>query len=109
MIARIWRAEATHGGAAAYTKHFNDSVLPSLRALPGHRHAYLLNRDAGEGITEIHVISLWESLDAIRAFTGDGQDLTTAIVEPEAQAVLTDYERTVRHHEVMSGAEDSLA
>ncbi|HZM75942.1 MAG TPA: hypothetical protein VFC19_09460 [Candidatus Limnocylindrales bacterium] len=101
MIARIWRAAATTPGAAAYTKHFHDSVLPSLRSLDGYRDAYLLNRDTGDGSVEIQVISLWESLESIRAFTGEGRELTTAVVEPEAQAVLTSFDGTVTHHDVV--------
>jgi len=102
MIARVWRAVATTQGAADYTKHFQHSVLPELRSLEGFRDAYLLNRkDNGDGSVQIQVISLWESLDAIRAFTGDGRELTTAVVEPEAQAVLASFDETVTHHEVV--------
>lgn len=100
MIARIWRAAATTEGAAAYTKHFHGSVLPELQGLDGFREAYLLNSQDGVTV-EIQVISLWDSLDSIRAFTGDDRELTTAVVEPAAQAVLTSFDDTVRHHEVI--------
>lgn len=101
MIARIWRAAATTEGAAAYTKHFQDSVLPELRGLGGFRHAYLLNRE-DSGAVEIQVISVWDSLDSIRAFTGDSRDLATAVVEPAAQAVLISFDDTVSHFEVVA-------
>jgi len=100
MIARLWRATATTPGAAAYAAHFDETVLPSLRALNGFHIAYLLNRDTDHGTVEIEVISFWDSLDSIRAFTGD-RELDTAVVEPEAQAVLTSFDETVRHFDVV--------
>src|SRR3954463_12965878 len=97
MIARVWRATATTDGAEAYREHFTGSVLPTLRRLGGHRGAYLLRRDR-DGRVELEVITLWESSEAIRAFTGP--DTATAVVEPEARAVLLDYDETVSHHTV---------
>jgi len=38
-------------------------------------------------------------MDAIRAFAGD--DVENAVVEPEAVAALTTFDRTVQHYEVV--------
>ncbi|GIH93365.1 antibiotic biosynthesis monooxygenase family protein [Planobispora siamensis] len=97
MIARIWCATATPEGADAYERHFAQSVLPALRGVAGHRGAYLLRRDGSH--VEIQVVTLWESPDAIRDFAGP--EITAAVVEPEARAVLIDYDRTVTHHTVV--------
>jgi len=94
MIARVWRATATPEGAEAYREHFTSSVLPTLRSLDGHRGAYLLRQD-DNGQVQLEVITLWESFEAIRAFAG--ADMTSAVVEPEAQAVLLDFDKTVSH------------
>jgi heme-degrading monooxygenase HmoA len=101
VIARIWSASATTAGAAAYVEHFTTKVLPDLKAVDGHRGAYLLRRESGDGgdQVELQVITLWASLDAIRDFAGE--DLETAVVEPEARAVLAAYSRTVTHHDVV--------
>ncbi|MBO2449278.1 antibiotic biosynthesis monooxygenase [Actinomadura barringtoniae] len=98
MIARVWRATATPDGADAYREHFTGSVLPALRSLNGHRGAYLLRQDA-EGQVELEVITLWESFEAIHAFAG--ADATSAVVEPEAQAVLLNFDKTVSHRTVV--------
>jgi hypothetical protein len=45
------------------------------------------------------VITLWESMDAIRRFAGEDAD--RAVVEPEARAVLSEFDDGVRHYEVM--------
>ncbi|WP_182877849.1 antibiotic biosynthesis monooxygenase family protein [Microbispora sp. H10670] len=97
MIARIWRASATPEGADGYERHFTEAVLPSLRGMAGHRGAYLLRRDT-DGRVEIEVMTLWDSMDAIRRFSGE--DPATAVVEPAAQAVLLGYDTTVTHHTV---------
>lgn len=98
MIARIWRATATADGADAYRQHFAQSVLPALQRLDGHRGAYLLRRNR-DGQVELQVMTLWESLDAVRRFAEP--DVEAAVVEPEARAVLADFDRTVAHHSVV--------
>ena len=70
-------------------RHFTESVVPELKAIQGHRGAWLLQRDyAGE--TEFLALTLWVSLDPIRTFACDKID--TAIVEPEARAVLSGFD-----------------
>jgi heme-degrading monooxygenase HmoA len=73
-------------------------LLPELRRLPGFSGAYLLARD-DDGLIELTAHTLWESQDAIRAFAGD--DITTAVVEPEALAVLEHSDATVVHRDVV--------
>ena len=97
MIARLWRGRAKGANAAAYLRHFTETVTPELKTLSGHRGAWLLRREV-EGETEFLALTLWESLDAIKAFAGDAVE--TAIVEPEARAVLSDFDAAARHYEV---------
>jgi len=94
MIVRIWLATATAEGAKRYRQHFEGNVLPELKSLAGFLKAYLLTRQH-DGVVEIEVHTLWQSLEAIRAFAGP--DPESAVVEPQAQAVLTSYDRTVTH------------
>ncbi len=76
-------------------------MLPELRKLAGFSGAYLLARDDA-GLVELTAHTLWESLDAIRAFAGD--DITTAVVEAEAIAVLQHSDPTVVHRDVLARA-----
>jgi hypothetical protein len=50
------------------------------------------------GAVEIIVLTFWRSVDAIRGFAG--ADLEGAIVAEEAAAVLTQFDRRVRHYNV---------
>jgi heme-degrading monooxygenase HmoA len=98
MIVRTWSARATKAGAKAYNAHFENTLLPQLRQLSGFSGAYLLARD-DDGLIELTAHTLWESLDAIRAFAGE--DITAAVVEPEALAVLEHSDPKVVHRDVL--------
>ncbi|MEI7872301.1 MAG: antibiotic biosynthesis monooxygenase [Alphaproteobacteria bacterium] len=97
MIARLWRGRAKGANATAYSRHFTETVTPELKTLTGHQGAWLLRREV-EGETEFLALTLWESLDAIRAFAGDAVE--TAIVEPQARAALSSFDSFARHYEV---------
>src|SRR5688572_13175904 len=96
MIIRIWKAQATKEGAVKYRQHFEQNVLPELKGLAGFEKAYLLNREREE-VVDIEVHTVWESIDAIKAFAKP--ELEAAVVEPEAQAVLTSYDTLVSHYD----------
>jgi heme-degrading monooxygenase HmoA len=98
VIVRTWSARATQPGADAYRAYFEQTLLPELHRLPGFSGALLLSRDE-EGLVELTTHTLWESLEAIRAFAG--VDFTTAVVEPEARAVLHESDATVVHRTVL--------
>jgi heme-degrading monooxygenase HmoA len=98
MIARLWRGfAATSSDADAYQRHVTQTVFPSLAAITGHRGARVLRREEG-GRTEFLVLTFWDSMESVRRFAG--RDAERAVVEPEARAVLSDYDDFVRHYEV---------
>ena len=98
MIARLWRGAAADGERAqAYLRHFDGSVLPALEKIAGYKGARVLRR-AERGRVELLVTTFWESMDAVRAFAGADPD--KAVVEPEARAVLAEFDDFVRHYEV---------
>jgi heme-degrading monooxygenase HmoA len=98
VIVRAFHATASAEGADAYHEHFTRSVLPSLQRIGGYQGAYLLRRDH-DGHVELQVLTLWDSLEAIRRFAGTSPE--RAVVEPAAQAVLANYDPTVTHHMVI--------
>ena len=98
MIARLWRGWATSQNALLYRQHFRDNVRPHIEALPGFRGCFLLEkRENGE--VEFLAVTHWQSLDAIKAFAGD--DVSVAKVEPQARAVLSRFETTATHYEIV--------
>jgi heme-degrading monooxygenase HmoA len=100
MIARIWRGVATGtANVDAYCRHAADVVFPALALLAGHLGAWLLRRELN-GRTEILVVTLWDSREAIEAFAGP--DIVRAVVEPEARAVLAEFDDFATHYDVMA-------
>jgi heme-degrading monooxygenase HmoA len=103
MIVRTWSATATSAGAGEYSRYFAGTLLPELRGLAGFAGAYLSRRDPGEdGIVELTACTFWESEAAVRGFAGE--DITVSVVEPEARAMLLDFDRTAVHRHVVVDA-----
>jgi mannose-6-phosphate isomerase-like protein (cupin superfamily) len=102
VIARRWRGWANGpANADAYVAHFDGAVRPRLEATEGFVDATLERIESDGGRIEIVVVTRWASMDAIRAFAGN--DVDVAVVEPEARAVLDDFDTHVRHIELRDG------
>ena len=97
MIGRLWRDWSTPALARSYEEHLRTATFPALAEIDGHEGAYALRREA-DGEVEFVVLTLWRSLDAVRAFAGD--DYQLAVVPPEARRSLTRFDETVDHFEV---------
>jgi heme-degrading monooxygenase HmoA len=97
MIMRMWKARATANRADDYIQHATKVVFPKVNAIEGHRGAYLLRRQV-EGDVELVVLTVWDSMEAIRRFAGP--EPNKAVVEPEARAVLASFDEYVTHFEV---------
>jgi len=100
MLLRMWGARSTAGGAADYIRHATTKVFPKIRAIEGYKGEYLLRRDVKDSV-ELVVLTLWDSIEAIRQFAGP--EPNKALVEPEARAVLTSFDEYVTHFEVVRG------
>ena len=68
-------------------------------------NGYVLRRDSSDRVA-FAVLTLWESLEAIRAFAGD--DYEIAVVPPAARRVLGGFDERVAHYEVAIGPDRSL-
>ena len=98
VISRQWRSLAHPNQAQNYVKHLRTETLPALRKLPGFVSASILSRPLGNGI-EFLIITQWDSPDAIARFAG--ADPEAAVVPAEAAAMMIEYDRRVRHFEVI--------
>ena len=96
MIARIWRGAVRPGDADEYAAYVRDTGVDQYKSTPGNRGAWILRRPAGD-LTEIVAFSLWESMDAVRAFAGD--DPSRAVYYPEDDRFLVERSDVVEHYE----------
>lgn len=83
--------------ADAYADYIHQTGLAEYAETPGNRGAWMLRRDESER-TEFITFSLWDSVEAIRAFAGD--DIETAVYYPEDERYLIERGPTVLHYEV---------
>ncbi len=72
--------------------------MQEYAATPGNRGAWMLTREIGE-LTEFVTFSLWETLDAIKAFAGE--DYETAVFYPEDDRYLVERDLTCTHRLVV--------
>ena len=98
MISRQWRGLARPDQAQNYVKHLRTETFPALRKLPGFVSASILSRLLDNGI-EFLIVTQWDSLEAIARFAG--ADLEAAVVPSEGAAMMIEYDRRVRHFEVI--------
>lgn len=96
-ILRHWSARTNESQLPKYLDHFSKNVLPELRRVSGYLGATVSVRHIGNEV-EILVVTSWRSLESIRDFAGP--DLEAAVVAPEAAALLTNFDRRVRHYEI---------
>ncbi len=97
MIARFWSAQTTPALSHAYLHHFEQAVQPQLQGLNGFLGATVCTRPVSAAV-EILVTTYWASLAAIDAFAG--ADSEAAVVAAEVAALLTEFDKRVRHYEV---------
>jgi heme-degrading monooxygenase HmoA len=98
MISRQWRGLARPERAQDYVRHLRTETFPQLRRIAGFVDASILTREVAAGV-EFLVVTRWESLEAIRDFAG--LDAQTAVVPEEVQRMMLEYDRRVRHYQVV--------
>ena len=102
MIARTWSGVAAAAKADAYYRHFTSKAVPHLKDIPGYQGAHLLRRES-DGQVEFLAITLWDSIETIKTFSGPNPDV--AIVEPEGRIALTTFDDFARYYEVAYSTE----
>src|SRR4051812_37072902 len=97
MIARHWRGWTRAEGIDRYVDYVNETGGQGLSSTPGNRGVQVLTRIEGDR-AEIVVISLWDSLDSVRAFAGD--DVERAVFYPQDETFLVERDLSVTHYQV---------
>jgi heme-degrading monooxygenase HmoA len=99
MIARTWKGAVRRGDGDAYASYMRETGLAAYKGTPGNRGAWMLRRDLDDR-TEFVMFTLWESVDAVKAFAGE--DYETAVFYPEDERFLIERELRATHYEVES-------
>lgn len=99
-IARIWRGTVETARADEYTEYLRETGIADILKTPGNITVYLLRRTEGE-LTHFQTVSLWESEEAIEAFSGSKD--RTARLEPRDEEFLVSSEPEAEHNEIALG------
>ena len=97
MIARIWRGVTSSSKADEYLDYLNKTGIADYQATEGNQGVYVLRRVEADR-AHFLLLTLWESLDAIKRFAGP--DFDKARYYPEDDEYLLEREPTVDHYEV---------
>ena len=99
MISRHWRGLARSTNADEYVEYLRTETFPRLSNIPGFLSASILKRNVQEGI-EFLIVTNWESIETIAQFSG--REPETAVVPDKVQKMMIEYDRNVRHYEVVT-------
>lgn len=94
MVLRVWRGYTAPENADRYEAMLRDTILPGIHRIPGYRGAYLARRD-DEQQAEFMTLTLWESMDAVRAFSGDGR----AVIHDAARPLFISFDEYSVHYD----------
>jgi heme-degrading monooxygenase HmoA len=97
MIARIWNGAVRRLDGDAYAAYMNETGIAGYAQTPGNRGAWMLRRDL-EDKTQFVMFTLWDSIEAVKAFAGE--DHETAVFYPEDDRFLIERDLTASHYDV---------
>jgi antibiotic biosynthesis monooxygenase (ABM) superfamily enzyme len=100
MISRIWHGWTTPENADTYENMLKNEIFIRIqdRQIPGFRGIQLLRRSCGEEV-EFITIMRFDSLEAVRAFTGEEYEM--AVVPKKARKVLSRFDEKSQHYEII--------
>jgi heme-degrading monooxygenase HmoA len=101
MIARLWHGWTEPANADAYETLLRTKVLPGIHRVAGYEGAYVLRKQESHpqnGEVEFVVITLFSSLEAVRAFAGP--DYEMAVISAEAHRLLARFDAKSAHYQV---------
>jgi heme-degrading monooxygenase HmoA len=97
VISRHWTAVLRPGQEERYLQHLKSETFPQLARIPGFVRATILSRPMEEGV-EFRVVTVWESLEAVREFAG--QRVEKAVVPPAVRELMVRFDPAVVHYDV---------
>src|SRR5437870_2951855 len=98
MIARQWIGQTRESDAEVYSKYLEETGISEIRKTKGNKGVWLLRR-LHDGKAEFIVLSMWESIDAIKEFAGT--DYERARYYAEDKKFLLRLDPHVTHYEVL--------
>ena len=97
MIARVWFGRTKAEDYDAYLAYLEESGVATLKQTPGNQGVMVFRRLDGDE-AEFGVMSLWDSLESVKAFAGE--DVDVARYFPEDERYLLEFTPRLKHYDV---------
>ena len=98
MISRLWHGWTSRENADTYENLLRREILPGIHRVKGYGGAFLLRKAAGDEI-EFVTLTMFDSMDAVRAFAGD--NYAVAVVPAEARKLLSRFDARAEHYQTI--------
>ena len=98
MIARTWTGVVRRADADAYADYIRETGFAEYGRTAGNVGAWMLRHDE-DGRTEFLTLSMWDSVESVKAFAGE--DIEAAVLYPEDERYLVGGASSVVHYEVV--------
>lgn len=98
MIARLWTGAVRKGDGEAYAEYMRQTGVAGYADTPGNRGVWMFRRDVDDR-SEFVMFTLWDSLDAVRAFAGS--DAEAAVFYPEDERFLVERDLRAKNYAVI--------
>ncbi len=97
MIARVWTGAVRVTDGDAYAEYMRVKGVAAYAETSGNRGVWMLRRDADDR-TEFVMFTLWDSIDAVKAFAGENYE--TAVFYAEDERFLIERDLRATHYDV---------
>ena len=99
MISRIWHGYTVPEQADAYEKLLKEEIFSGIasKKISGYKGIQLFRRSL-ENEVEFITVMWFDSIGDVKAFSGE--DYETAVVPPNARAILKRFDDRSQHYEV---------
>ena len=100
MIARIWHGYTTFENADKYEHLLREEIFEGIksREIKGFKSIQLFKRNLADK-TEFITLMMFDSIESVKAFAGE--DHETAVVPEKARKLLSTFDATSQHYEVI--------
>lgn len=98
MIAREWKCRVPEYHSAGFTAYLYETGIKDSSLTPGFLGAQIFRRTLAHKV-ELTLITYWEKLESIKAFSGN--DISRARLYPEDEVYELEPDLSVQHYEVI--------
>jgi heme-degrading monooxygenase HmoA len=107
MIAREWKCKCPNTNKANFIEYLYKTGVNEASKISGFLGFQIFSRDT-QGKSEITLITFWDKIESIKAFSGEDEDIDVAKLYPEDYKFDIEPELSVKHYSVIDACFQNL-